>query len=390
MVSIGFNACQDDNDELRTTILSLTVQSPEEMTDFTLSELQAVFTERNTGEKTLSDPFTGTLMILLPEGTYDIAVQGKISYWINGKRQTGEVKASKESNVVLGEKAVLSLPLMLVIDHTDFLISEIFFTGTQTPEKKQYNGDKYMVIYNNSDEVLYADGLVIGQTDFLTVTKHAYRPDIMAEAVGVDCLIQIPGTGKEYPVDPGKYLVIADNAIDHREYNPQSIDLNKADFEWYSTSLGGEVDNTDVPNMFNLYDRMVMHNRGFKSFILARIPVENEQYLKDYRYHYDYDFVFNGITYPMDGDCYKVPNEWVVDAVNLSVESEFQWIVTSPALDMGWTSCGKVDKDPQRYGKSVRRKVLATNPDGTQKLQDTNNSSVDFIPDATPSLMENK
>ena len=47
----------------------------------------------------------------------------------------------------------------------------------------------------------------------------------------------------------------------------------------------------------------------------------------------------------------------------------------------GWTHCGKIDKDPERYGKSVLRK---RGNDG--KLIDTNNSTNDFTPDSTPSL----
>ena len=73
---------------------------------------------------------------------------------------------------------------------------------------------------------------------------------------------------------------------------------------------------------------------------------------------------------------YKIPNKWVLDAVNLCVESEYEWNVTSPALDRGWTYCGKVNSDKTRYGKSVRRKVLSG-----ITLQDTNDSSVDFLPE---------
>lgn len=67
--------------------------------------------------------------------------------------------------------------------------------------------------------------------------------------------------------------------------------------------------------------------------------------------------VIGGNTYPMSDDGYKIPNSWILDAVNCSIKSEFVWLVTSPSLDLGWTYCGTVDKDASRYGKSVRRKV---------------------------------
>lgn len=97
-----------------------------------------------------------------------------------------------------------------------------------------------------------------------------------------------------------------------------------------------------------------------------------------------YSFLKN--EFPMEESCYKVPNEMIVDAVNLSVQSEFQWIVTSPAIDMGWTYCGAIDGDEKRYGKSVLRKTFSTTEDGRAILQDSNNSTEDFIPEATPSL----
>lgn len=387
---LWFTSCSDDDpDGVKTTEMALTVTDPENLEGVSLSDLKVEFSERNTGVKTTLEGFVDhTLTKSLPQGTYDIAVEGTISYTLDGKTQTAKVRASKEANVIIGDNLSLSLPLSLVLETSDFLIQEIFFSGTLTPEGKQYDGDKYIKIYNNTDSVLYADGLVIGESEFLTVTKQEYRPDIMSSDVAVGSLIQIPGSGKDYPVEPGQSILIVDNAINHLEYNSQSMDLTKANFEWYSESLGGETDNPSVPNMTNLYSRMVMHNRGFKSYVLARIPVSNEAYLTDYPYHYEYDFVFSGVIYPMDGDCYKIPNEWVLDAVNLSVEAEFQWIVTSPSLDMGWSHCGNKDKDPDRYGKSVRRKELSKTADGRVILKDTNNSTVDFTPDAKPSLMK--
>jgi len=51
------------------------------------------------------------------------------------------------------------------------------------------------------------------------------------------------------------------------------------------------------------------------------------------------------------------------------------------SIDSGYTGCGKIDQDPDKYGKSVLRKK---NENG--KLIDTNNSTNDFTRDSTPSL----
>ena len=82
-------------------------------------------------------------------------------------------------------------------------------------------------------------------------------------------------------------------------------------------------------------------------------------------------------------NAYLVPNSWVLDAVNLSVEEVFYMLSFDTSLDAGYAHCGTTDFDPERYGKSVRRK---TDTDGY--FVDTNNSASDFISDAVPSLAE--
>ena len=81
----------------------------------------------------------------------------------------------------------------------------------------------------------------------------------------------------------------------------------------------------------------------------------------------------------------KIPNNWIVDAVNLSTQSGFEWIVTSSSLDSGWTYVAKDEGDASRYGKSVRRKVLSEN-NGKPIFKDTNNSTEDFEILTTPTL----
>ena len=89
-------------------------------------------------------------------------------------------------------------------------------------------------------------------------------------------------------------------------------------------------------------------------------------------------------TFPMSDDYWKVPNSWIIDAVNLSIEESFAWIVTSPLLDAGWTYCGKIDGDETRFGKSVHRKSVSTT--SSPYYMDTNDSTADFIPETSPSL----
>ncbi len=330
--------------------------------------------------------------IKLIAGMYDVAYEASATL-PNGAAST--FRASQQSVIVSGASCSIALNAYCIIDAGDLIVSEIFFSGTLQRSGNQYYGDDYVKLYNNTDRVIYADGLTFFETKFLTTEKRDYTPDIMDEAVTVQALYTIPGSGHDHPVAPGEYLLLADTGIDHRIVNPNSFDLSHADFEWYDISTKPnnlDIDGPTVDNLNKWYcytqSFFLLHNRGFKSYGIARIPVERETYLRDYLYSFDYEIVSAAGTFPMSGTAYKLPNEWIVDIVNCSVESKYAWNLCAPSLDSGWTHCGTIDKDKKRYFRAVRRKLLHINESGNPVLKDTNNSSADFNPDVIPSEIE--
>lgn len=380
------NSCEKDDDIVREVKLTVNLKAPKDIAIKKYEKTKITILELNTGTKIERSMTSNSLEISLPQGSYELLVEGEISYEFKGAALQSGVVGKVEKLLLLQDTTVKEIELSLKSLQKDFVIEEIFFTGTLTPEGKQYNGDKYFKIYNNTSETLYADGLLIAESSFLTVNKQDYTPNIMKEAFTAGSIIAIPGSGKDYPIKPGGHIIVADEAINHKENNANSFDLSKVDFEFYNESMG-DVDNPAVPNTINVYDRMILHNRGFKSYVIARLPkgTTNEQFIQKNEYTYEWVFKFKQYSFDMDGKGVKIPNEWIIDAVNLSVQSEFEWIVTNPSLDSGWTHCGKVDKDKTRYNKSVRRKVVQTS-NGIRLLQDTNNSTVDFDAEVTPSV----
>ncbi|OPB94627.1 DUF4876 domain-containing protein [Elizabethkingia ursingii] len=395
----GFTACSSDRDfsEQQTT-LKLELKVPENIKVKEYKQLTVSFKELNTGFSTSKElKNTNTLQVALPAGTYNVTVEGTISYTDDSGVAETKIGGLQSGLVVNGNELSKSINIAPKSTSNDLILEEIFFTGSKTPEGQFYFGDQYFKITNNTDQVLYADGMLLIQSSFMTYEKQDYKPNFMESFLTAGAIIKIPGTGNTYPVQPGESIVIAEDAINHKEFNPLSIDLTKANFQIFKG--GDDIDNPQVPKMINVNykytdndmdngNKMVIHTQGYYAYALARMPksMTDDALISQNTYKYTYNLAVGGDTYPMDGTGIKIPNEWITDAVNLSVKDSFQWIVTSPALDMGWTSVAAFDGDQNRFGKSVRRKVLGKSANGKNIYKDTNNSTVDFDHGVKPSL----
>lgn len=394
-LALPFFSCSDEP-VVPTVEASIEIVRPEGIDDLQILKETVVFRNLSSGEEMRFDSTEG---LAIPVGIYECSYEAEATYVNAGDEESavveGRLIGNAESVQVTAAGFKLVLPVYLSVDKDDFIFEEIFFTGTRRASGSSYIGDTYFKIYNNTDHVLYADGLAICESKFKSTQFYTYTPDIRQDEMTVHAIYVIPGNGTEHPVAPGESLVICDTGIDHRISNPNSFDLSDADFEWYDESTNPshtDIDSPTVPNLDKWYcytlTVFVPHNRGFSSFALARIPIGKEAYLSDYYYDYEYTIYVPAGTFPMSGSAYRLPNEWIVDGVNCSVETDRQWNVLPPSIDAGWTHCGAMDSDENRFFKSIRRKMLYLTDDGIKVLKDTNNSTADFNPDCVPSLVE--
>jgi hypothetical protein len=111
----------------------------------------------------------------------------------------------------------------------------------------------------------------------------------------------------------------------------------------------------------------------------------NEQYITDYAHTYSVLGTDGSWNKPLTR--YKFPNAWVLDAVNMCPKNKWQWNVTDQSLDMGFTYHGENTTIAENAGKSVIRRTAYVTADGRTVLQDTNNSSVDFLPMAKATMI---
>lgn len=355
-----------------------------------MSEIKGMtveFKETNTGAVTTKEITTSPSEIELKKGSYTATANGKI------KLATGEEMDAAGSVTfdLTQETQNINIKLTIKIFSEDFIIEEVFFTGILTMEGKNYNSGRYFKITNNTNKVLNTAGLLVMKSEFNPSLKNDNTPEIREEAFAVSGVLMIPtNLGKD--VQPGDFIVIADMAMNHKTTNIPAFDLSKADYEFPNLdnpSLG-QVDNPAVPDAKVIYTTMnfnmfFLHNRGFESYAIARFPQGEtvETWLANYKYDYQYLNQAGNIT---KKSAYKVPNTWILDGVNCAVQAKWLHNPLGSAIDNSYTSCGTIDSDPERFGKTVRRKIIGTMENGKPMYKDTNNSDQDFVKMSPSSL----
>lgn len=389
IASISMLVSCSENNEVQMYEAQVTTNAPTSLQgkEFVWTEGTLTMREMNTGKET-SFALPTTTIHNLPAGQYTASIEGKISYAdpTNGEAQTAGVRGSKENITIKEGNASFSIDLVIYNAASSFVFSEIYCTGSLNAKGTGgIVGDKFFKIYNNSNTVQYADGLALLECVLGCTDEYTYTPDPRVEGFASQVVYVVPGSGKDYPVQPGESFVITDQASNHTTGNTNAIDMTKADFEWYDeTDKGMDTDNPAVPNMDKWYSYSATiwtpNNQGNRAYALARIQTGSHSFLNNY-WHENWAYVNTGVTKYKKG--FLVPNNWILDAVNLSPSINFRMLGTSAALDKSYVSISDAGNSKERFGKSAQRKTSGqlTTQDGKSTytvLLDTNDSANDF------------
>ncbi len=272
---------------------------------------------------------------------------------INGSAATNVKLTNKNRRIVelnAANTEPVQLDMEIVVGSSPLIISEIYGCGPNG--SGLYYHDKYVEIFNQSDSVLYLDSLMIAVVYSSSYLGLNYRDDpayVHSKSIWI-----FPGTGSDYPIQPGEFVVCAEDAIDHRINAPNSVDLSHSAFEFYKDDAP-DVDNPAAPNMIRIYqpsgnDWLIGGEKG--ALILARYSVDS---LKAF------------------DDQFLIPYRTILDGVEyLDDPTKLDEKILNQSIDAGTT--GGI----QFYtGKSMERILISDT--GRKILKDENNSSVDFI-----------
>lgn len=284
------------------------------------------------------------------------------------KHLTSEAKKTETSVEVLPAYATSAL-----------VVKEVYFSKSKSSVTgKNYIGDGYFEIYNNSNKTVYIDGVSICATYQNATAADPIFPEYKNSDRIIPCFIlTFPGSGKEHPLAPGKSVVVAENGVNHKLISPGSpVDLSKADYEIYDEDIR-DSDVPEVPNMVKYYSYSktitVFHVVGALGWYILKADKPMEEFLPQYLVE---------AKVAMAGQSrkvYAIPSRYILDGVLGSQPSGPLYRPLPASIDAGYTYCSKTYS-----GKAIRRKVLRKEGE-RYILQDSNNSTVDFIPDAEPS-----
>ncbi len=249
--------------------------------------------------------------------------------------------------------------LAKVVSVSNLMISEIFYAGSCASSFYFY--DQYVELYNAAAETLYLDNII--------VTRQAQVKDPEMETkdyVSAIYAFQLKGTGRQWPIAPGQYAVIAADAVNHRQFCVNSPDLSLSNpnlshapgepYKLYETfnAIGNDYDVSGVPN--------------FESIMPGRTT--------DFLINLSHNGVViaEGGNYPIDENNYMhIPIEKVIDAIEYASNPTATTKEMTVRVDAGFAGIGIT----KYSGQSTERR---------EEGLDTNNSTFDFvvIPRPTP------
>ena len=281
---------------------------------------------------------------LLPDRYNILASGNRVSITdiiiINGQLQ--------DTSLFIEGNDTLDLRIIAQTSRTSALvISEIYYSGAIPNPVPQYFHDQFTEIYNNSSQTIYLDSMLIADVEY------GFANDTVIHAVHA---YMFPGDGNDYPIEPGEFKVIAQDAIDHSPYPINSINLLNSDFEYYVADKG-DVNNISVPDMIQIHHKYgvdFLYSVFSNAILLMNVK-------EPYKLGYD---EFNRIL---------LPKSDVVDGVEYRDNvTEFNMKRIDESIDGGLT--GGI---PSYSSQSVER-YIDRYEEERMILMDNNNSSLDF------------
>lgn len=380
---IGFASCDNNDGPSAKHTVTVNVKLPSEVSSFSdVTSMAVTVFNTVTSQESVAQVVDGTATVTLTPGTYNFTVSGETAdFNLNGVQTGVDVFADK----------TVEIDLIATVGST-LVFKEVYFSGV--PDF--YFQDAFYEIYNNTDEVQYLDGIIMGVVDYgmavgtwnkdqasVWMTNGKYTNGKYPLTSHVQCF---PGDGTQFPIQPRTSIVVASNPINHSarelsEGDVQSpVNLENADWQLYAdNAFPADTRIEGIPNMTLLwknFGREMMPATEGQAIVIAR--------LKDGQSPVDYAADPTSVV-PLPGgttNCFVIPADCILDAIDIvpaDAACHYKHIEAKDDAGMVWYTGADGVSNGDYSGKSLRRKVAGFTAAGKAILKDTNNSSNDFI-----------
>ena len=389
LAGISFTSC-DETVKLAGLDVTVTIASDFEGVSTEGIYVLATNTIDNTVDSVLTDATGVASFVDMAPGTYNVTASLTLSAEeaaaASGYYEEITLNGVENSVALMADATSTSAIELNGSAASSIVIKEFYYNGANYAAAGVLFKDQFVELYNNSSEVVYADGIylasIVPQACGADDNDVAHNLDL-STYIYADRGAQIPGNGTDYPINPGESIVIAFNAVDYTmggTYADYTVDNSTADLELYmvdwlaSQGRTGnawfDVDNADVPNMNIIYHNI--ENYGFFTFYsvgasIAILKSDNISVAEE-------DLFLDPASSETTPLLYaKLPVADVIDGMDLLYDSESADFKRLPAsIDAGFNYCAV-----SYSSQSVRRKVAKETADGRKILMDTNNSTND-------------
>lgn len=376
LISPVFISCSSsDEDEVKNYDLTIAFQRSQELAQANIIGAKVTISNGSATETQTVTDLSKAITVNKPQGSYNITFSAKV----DGEATaivSGTAKAELYSNQ--------TVTVQLQKGRQSTLVFKTIYTSAGA---QYYMLDGFFEIVNNSDEVQYLDQLILSAPAGNQKQPNAWQANDITDLYesGQGAVIAFPGNGTDFPLQPGEFVVIANEAMNHKlaygddetkiaEY-AKSPDLSNAD--WEITLGTGDVQNLEDSKQMNIIwtNNQYMKAWGIgvmgRSYLLAKLPagMTPEQFAADENNLQTTPGTSATMQYLM------IPSKYVLDAVDIynpATAPEDHYCTFLPVDD-----ATGIQGNESYQGLSVRRKV-AKIENGRVYYKDTNSSADDF------------
>lgn len=393
-LAMMFTSCKEDETP-KTEIVNITVKMPEELSNGKFNG-EIKMTNIDMDKEYTETAVDGTVSFDVYPGIYNIEAQLEM---------TAEDAKAIAPDMLFGNDVIIAgiqkevavnilpdaEPMEITLNtewsfKSDLVISKVYCDGTMNNNETSNMMPKYWEVFNNTDEVIYLDGLCIAQVHGNTTSNNPcdlYIKD--KNNTYASRIARFPGNhgvDQNIPLEPGKSVVIAWHASNFivpentsetsSDKCTMNVDLTNADYEIESTSrmwmnLG---DNVNVPNLKAIYDC-----NPFSGFLLVSNAIIIFYATEEEIDSWPADVDKSSYVAPFQQSqlAKQVPNDRILDAVEVfkagaSQQKRIPDVLEASGIQGIWNE-----------GVIYDRRIKEIKEDGRIVLVDTNNSADDFV-----------